>query len=335
MNTKIILPIFLLSIALTGCSSDEKHEEQTKQVKSSQAKNDHVSNDDQTVTRVDDETSSAANTATNADPKKRTANKIADLFSTSIDGGGASTTNDGGASNNTTSSTNPSNEVKTEDVPSFNIHEYTKLNAFLRKYVTSDGHVKYSSIKANKSELDEIINEFQSTTPESSWSRNEKLAFWINAYNIFTIQLVVDNYPTTSITKITAKPWEKKFVKIGGTTYSLGGIENDVIRKKYNEPRVHFALNCASESCPSLLNKAYMPNTLTSQLTAQTKVFLNDSSKNKLESSKSVELSKIFEWYKEDFTADGGVIAFINKYSGKDLKSPKITYLEYSWDLNK
>ncbi len=225
--------------------------------------------------------------------------------------------------------------AKTDDVESFNIHEYKKLNVFLSKYVTGSGHVNYANIKSNKSELNAIIAEFEATTPENSWTKNQKLAFWINAYNIFTIKLVVDNYPTTSITKITAKPWDKKFVKIGGTTYSLGGIENDIIRKKYNEPRVHFALNCASKSCPNLLNKAYMPNSLSSQLTAQTKTFLKDGSKNKLDSNKSVELSRIFDWYKDDFTSEGGVIAFINKYYGSSLKSPKISYLEYSWDLNK
>lgn len=333
MNMKFILPLFVLFIALASCSSDEKQAD-SKQENGTKVSKEDKSTTDQQENGTSNETATTSTSSPNSDVKKGSTDKVPNIFSSTLDGGVTATGNDG-EKNTTSTTTNPTNDTKKEDVASFNIHEYTKLNAFLRKYVTSDGHVKYASIKSNKGELDEIITEFESTTPESSWSRNEKLAFWINAYNIFTIQLVVDNYPTTSITKITAKPWEKKFVKIGGTTYSLGGIENDVIRKKYNEPRVHFALNCASESCPNLLNKAYMPNSLTSQLTAQTKAFLNDGSKNKLESSKSVELSKIFDWYKEDFNADGGVISFINKYRGSDLKSPKISYLEYSWDLNK
>lgn len=248
---------------------------------------------------------------------------------------GSDESNNTASNDGSTKSNNEESKQTVEPASSFNIHEYKKLNAFLGKYVSSTGHVNYASIKSNSSELDAIIAEFESTIPESSWSRDEKLAFWINAYNIFTIKLIVDNYPTSSITKITAKPWDKKFVKIGGTTYSLGGIENDVIRKKYNEPRVHFALNCASKSCPNLLNKAYMPSSLSSQLTAQTKAFLNDASKNNLSSNKSVSLSQIFDWYKDDFAASGGVIAFINKYKGTSLGSPKITYLDYSWDLNK
>ncbi len=227
------------------------------------------------------------------------------------------------------------NETSANDeAPSFNIHEYKKLNAFLGKYV-SNGHVNYASIKSNKSELMAIINEFESTSPSSSWSKNEKLCFWINAYNIFTIKLIVDNYPTTSITKITAKPWDKKFIEIDGSTYSLNGIETDIIRKKYDEPRIHFALNCASKSCPILLNKAYKPGTLNSQLTSQTKAFLNDTSKNDFSSKKSIEISSIFDWYKDDFNSSGGVVSFINKYKGTDYDSPKISYMDYSWDLNK
>lgn len=219
-----------------------------------------------------------------------------------------------------------------ETTPDFNIHEYAKLNAFLGKYVTSDGHVKYSTIKTNKSELDAIIAEFKSTTPESSWSKNQKLAFWINAYNIYTIKLIVDNYPTTSITKITAKPWDKKFANIGGKTYTLNNIETDIIRKQFKEPRIHFALNCASKSCPILLNKAYKAGSLDSQLTSQTKKFLSDTSKNTF-SKKEAQISQIFDWYKEDFGSS--VIDFIQKYHTLEDTPKKIGYMEYSWDLNK
>lgn len=234
---------------------------------------------------------------------------------------------------------NGSGETPKEDLTDtketdFDIHEYKKLNTFLGKYV-SNGHVNYASIKNNKSELNEIIEEFESTTPESTWSKNEKMSFWINAYNIFTIKLIVDNYPTSSIKKITAKPWDKKFISIGNKTYSLNNIETDILRKNYDEPRIHFALNCASKSCPVLLNKAFMPSTLSSQLTTQTKAFLKDTSKNDLSDKKSVTISEIFNWYKDDFSSSGGVITFINKYHGSTFKSPKISYMVYSWDLNK
>ncbi|MFT5778025.1 MAG: hypothetical protein ACI837_000973 [Crocinitomicaceae bacterium] len=222
---------------------------------------------------------------------------------------------------------------KVEDA--YDFHKYVKLNAFLQKYVTYAGNVKYSSIKSNKSELTAITKELEDNFPGSGWSSTQKLTYWINAYNVYTIQLIVDNYPTTSITKITAKPWHKKFIKLNGATYSLNQIENDIVRKKFNEPRVHFALNCGSKSCPVLLNKAYTPAKLYGQLTSQTKRFLSDTSKNQF-TEKSIEISSIFDWYSEDFNKGGKTtIDFFNKYRTEQLKDPKVTYMTYSWDLNK
>jgi len=223
-----------------------------------------------------------------------------------------------------------SEATKQEETPTFNIHEYKKLNAFLGKYVSSAGNVNYASIKRNRSELDAIIKEFKQSTPSSSWNKNQKLAFWINTYNIFTIKLIVDNYPTSSITKIAAKPWDKKIVTIGDKTYSLDYVENGIIRKQFNEPRIHFALNCASESCPILLNKAFTSSNLESYLTSQTKKFLNDTSKNSF-SKKEAKISKIFDWYGEDFP---DVMGFIKKYHPMDYTPKNISYMEYSWELN-
>ncbi len=224
------------------------------------------------------------------------------------------------------------NVVEVED--NYNFHEYKNLNSLLSTYVTYSGKVNYAGIKANKAKLEEILKEFESNFPGSDWSSAQKLTYWINAYNIYTIKLVVDNYPTTSITKITAKPWHKKFIQLGGQTYSLNQIENEVIRKRFNEPRIHFALNCASESCPVLLNKAYTPGAVYGQMTSQTKRFLNDTSKNTY-GKKEVQISQIFDWYQEDFTKGGKtVFDFINKYRTEQLDDQKITYQEYSWDLN-
>jgi len=225
-------------------------------------------------------------------------------------------------------------EEKVEVENDYNFHEYKNLNSLLSTYVTYSGKVNYAGIKANKAKLEEILTEFESNFPGSDWSSAQKLTYWINAYNIYTIKLVVDNYPTTSITKITAKPWHKKFIQLGGQTYSLNQIENEVIRKRFNEPRIHFALNCASESCPVLLNKAYTPGAVYGQMTSQTKRFLNDTSKNTF-GKKEVQISQIFDWYQEDFTKGGKtVFDFINKYRTEQLDDQKITYKEYSWDLN-
>lgn len=223
------------------------------------------------------------------------------------------------------------NSTQEDNTPDFNIHEYKKLDAFLRKYVSANGNVKYSSIQANRGELDAIVSEFKQSPVQASWSKNQKLAFWINAYNIFTIKLIVDNYPTTSITKIAAKPWNKKVVTIGSDVHSLDHVENGIIRKQFNEPRIHFALNCASESCPVLLNKAYTASNLNSYLTSQTKRFLNDTSKNTF-SKKEAQISPIFDWYKADFP---DVWTFIKKYHPLDYTPKKTSYSEYSWELNK
>jgi hypothetical protein len=225
----------------------------------------------------------------------------------------------------------PKTALNEEETPDFNIHEYKKMDAFLRKYVSAAGNVNYASIKANRSELDAIVSEFKQTTVASSWSKNQKLAFWINTYNIFTIKLIVDNYPTSSITKIAAKPWNEKVVTIGSDIHTLDHIENGIIRKQFNEPRIHFALNCASESCPVLLNKVYTASNLNSYLTSQTKRFLNDTSKNTF-SKKESKISPIFDWYKADFP---DVWAFINKYHPLDYTPKNTTYSDYSWELNK
>ena len=100
-----------------------------------------------------------------------------------------------------------------DEEDSYNFHEYKKLNSLLSSYVSYAGNVNYAGIKSNKAQLEEIIKEFESNFPGSDWSSAQKLTFWINAYNLYTIKLIVDNYPTTSITKITAKPWHKKFIK--------------------------------------------------------------------------------------------------------------------------
>lgn len=213
--------------------------------------------------------------------------------------------------------------------------DYSQLSVFLKSHVSSTGKVNYSKIKTNISQLNNIIKSFENNYPNSNWSRNEVLVYWINAYNVYTLKLVTSNYPVSSIKDIAAKPWDKKFINLGGSTLSLNDIEHKKIRGQYNEPRIHFALNCASESCPVLMNKAFTTKSLYSQLTTQTKRFLNDPSKNNFSDAKNIKLSSLFDWYKDDFIKkEGSVIGFINKYRADQLSSPKIKYMEYSWKLN-
>jgi len=220
------------------------------------------------------------------------------------------------------------------ETTALDFHLYTNYSLFLHSYVSSKGVVNYKGIKTNIELLNSLITDFQSNYPATDWSRNESLSYWINAYNLFTIKLVVDNYPTSSITNITAKPWDKQFIQLNGETLSLNDIEHKKIRVKYNEPRIHFALNCASLSCPQLLNKAFLPSKLDSQLTRKTRLFLADKSKNDFSNPSVIRISKLFDWYKSDFEKKGSLIDFINTYRAERLSDPSINYLEYSWDLN-
>jgi hypothetical protein len=128
--------------------------------------------------------------------------------------------------------------------------------------------------------------------------------------------------------------WDAKFFKIGTQSYALNDIEHGTIRKQFEEPRVHFALNCASASCPILLNTAYEPDKLDTQLTQQAQVFLNDSTRNKINAN-APQVSKIFLWYKPDFTKKTSVVGFINQYAPTKInENANLDYLDYSWELN-
>jgi len=209
---------------------------------------------------------------------------------------------------------------------------HSSFNKLLSDYVSASGEVRYTAMKAKKTILVNYIKSLTSSTPKKDWSKNEKLAYWINLYNAATLNIILDNHPITSITKINGgKPWDLKLVTVDGKTYSLNEIENNIVRPRFNEPRIHFALNCAAKSCPKLLNSAFIPSQLNAQLTKQTKAFLSNTSKNTIGES-TVEVSKIFEWYAADF---GNLITFINKYSSQKVNSnAQISYKEYSWSLN-
>ena len=204
-------------------------------------------------------------------------------------------------------------------------------NVLLGKYV-SNGKVNYSAFKQEEAQLDTYLDMLKKTPIQDSWSRNKKLAYWINAYNAFTVKLILDNYPVKSITDLHGgKPWDVKWIKLGGQNLSLNNIENDIIRPKFKEPRIHFAVNCAAISCPPLLNKAWTAGNLERNFESQTKAFINNSAYNEVSADKAT-ISKIFDWYGEDF-AD--LKAFINKYAGQKMSpGAKINYKEYDWTLN-
>lgn len=238
----------------------------------------------------------------------------------------------------------PSKEVKEEKVteepplinpsaPALAKPDHGNWNDLLAKYVNSKGAVNYAGFKADKTKLQAYLAELTNNPPESSWTRNEKMAFWINAYNAYTVKLIVDNYPVKSITDLKGgKPWDVKWIKIGAKTYSLNNIENDILRPQYKDARIHFAVNCAAESCPPLLNQAWTSELLDVFFNKQAKAFINNPAYNKISANK-VQVSKIFDWYKEDF---GNLINYLNKFSTTKINAKaKVEFLEYDWALNK
>lgn len=211
----------------------------------------------------------------------------------------------------------------------------------LQKHVTN-GNVDYQGFMDDSVLFKSYLTLLSDSAPSETWSKDEKLAYWINAYNAFTIKLIADNYPVKSITDLhptlhvptVNTVWHKKFFKIGGQPMNLDHIEHKILRKEFEEPRIHFAIVCASKSCPQLLNRAYIADSLDVQLTAQVESFLADPFRNKI-TEDIAELSKIFSWFKDDFTKKGTLIDFINKYSTVKInENAKISYLKYDWALN-
>jgi hypothetical protein len=210
--------------------------------------------------------------------------------------------------------------------------DHKQWNDLLQKYVSNKGNVNYKGFKKDAAALQSYLNVLAKNLPEKSWSKNAVLAYWINAYNAYTVKLIVDNYPVKSI-KIIDNPWEKEFFTLGTKKYSLGEIEHKILRKM-NEPRIHFAINCASFSCPNLANAAYSENGLDKQLEDAAKSFVNDKTKNTIASDK-IEISSIFDWFSGDFKTKGPLIDFLNKYSLiKISKGATVKYKEYNWNLN-
>jgi Protein of unknown function, DUF547 len=212
--------------------------------------------------------------------------------------------------------------------------DYKNYATFLKKYVSNSGNVNYEKIKVNKAELEAIADQITENRPTDKWTKNEKMAYYINVYNVFTIKSIVDNYPVKSIKDI-SNVWDKKIIPQGKILYSLGEIENKILRKM-GDPRIHFAINCASYSCPKLDNEVYIADKLDKQLDAGAKEFINDKNKNQITTSE-IKLSNIFDWYSGDFKEESGlVIEFLNKYSNIKIdKKAKTRFLDYNWSLNK
>ena len=219
--------------------------------------------------------------------------------------------------------------------------DHTLFDGLLKKHVQS-GMVDYQGFKQDENRLDDYLNLLEKVNPDIL-NRNEKFAFYINAYNAWTIKLILTGYPGVKSIKDLggwfSSPWKKKFVRINGKVITLDDIEHGILRPEFRDPRVHFAVNCASKSCPPLRPEAYTGSRLDNQLNDAAKSFINDSKSNYLRGD-DLYISRIFKWFGEDFGND--LISFFIQYAQGDLRSGlmqrkeniDIHYLDYDWSLN-
>ncbi len=208
-------------------------------------------------------------------------------------------------------------------------------NRLLGKYVTSNG-VKYAEWKNNAADMQALqkVVDGIAQTDASSLGRKEQMAFYVNAYNAWILHEALGKYPTKSVKDALFTFFISKRIKVAGEQTSFKALEDNVIRK-FGDPHVHFALNCASRSCPPLDQEAFDGGGLDAQFEKLAKNFVNSDRGVRVPAGgNSAELSKIFDWYKDDFK-DGGPIDFINRRRSPPLpKDAKISYQEYDWSLN-
>lgn len=212
----------------------------------------------------------------------------------------------------------------------------------LKKHVTN-GKVDYKGFAADEKALNTYLDQLNNTDI-SGFDRNAQLAFWINAYNAYTIKLILNHYPVKSIRKI-SRPWKQKICKAAGKTVSLDHIEHKILRKELKEPRIHFAIVCASIGCPDLQEFAFFPGKIEEQLNHTARQFFNSPKHFYTEIDDDtlvIYISKIFSWFGEDFGKNKmEKVAFMKPFLGKAQQdrfkragSVKIKYLKYDWKLN-
>ena len=213
----------------------------------------------------------------------------------------------------------------------------------LQEHVDENGEVNYTKLKANPEKFEAYLDLLAFANPEEL-SYNERLTFWVNAYNALVIKGVVNHYPITSVKKVKLFNgfFSRLKFQVAGKMYTLDGIEHGTIREEFVDPRVHFVLVCASSSCPPLSNRAYTAETIEERLETATLNFVRDPEQVRIDRAKrSVYVSKIFKWYEDDFKEGyDGAVDFLADYlppeDAEFLESTevKLRYLDYDWTLN-
>lgn len=241
-------------------------------------------------------------------------------------------------------------------------HGHGRWDGLLREHVVwneagTASSIDYAALEKDHGELRAYLAELSAVTKQEyrGWSREQQLAFLINAYNAYTAQLIVDAYPLESIRElgsILRSVWEKTFFSLLGKKQSLDGIEHGMLRAAgiFDEPLIHVAINCASIGCPALQQEAFTAGRLEEQLQDSLRRFLSDRSRNRFDAaSGTLEVSSIFKWFEKDFSAGHrgytSLAAFFSRHAdllGADEQGrrliaagrAKIRFLKYDWDLN-
>jgi hypothetical protein len=252
---------------------------------------------------------------------------------------------------------NPDNNQTQFSVPlnkstKFSYDNYAQV---LSQYVNNQGEVDYQSLQQNRQPLDSFNQSVANLSPQTydSWTENEKIAFWINLYNSFTLEAIIDNYPTDSIKDIPGV-WKRLKFPVMGEELTLDQIEHEILRKDFDEPRLHMGIVCASIGCPILRPEPFIGDKLDQQLDEQTVEFIALDRNFKIDKEENkVYLSSIFKWFGEDFESK---FAAENQFAGKDKERAvlnfisqyletqnqtyltegnyQISYLNYDWSLN-
>ena len=233
-------------------------------------------------------------------------------------------------------------------------HRHAAFDQLLQQVVVPHGpqtDVDYALLKTKVADLDAYLEVLQEVTADEyhAWDPSQQLAFLINAYNAFTLKLIVMHYPEIDSIRdlgglIFSSPWDIEFFQLLGKPATLDIVEHDLIRKNFAEPRIHFAVNCASRGCPPLQTTAYTAEKLDAQLEHATRQFLRDPERNRyVPGKKRLELSSIFNWYKPDFEqAAGSIEKYVAPYITDDPETRTLisnhgasrSFLDYDWALN-
>lgn len=214
---------------------------------------------------------------------------------------------------------------------------HAAFNAVVAKYVDSKGLVNYKGILADPAGLDGYLVAVGADSPTSNPSmfptKNDKLSYYINAYNAMAIKGVTVRPGIKTVDSVKEDFFTLSTFTMGKGKVTLSTLENDIVRKQFSDPRAHFALNCQSGGCPRLPNEAFDSARLDAQLDAFTREFCTDPKKVYVDAA-GAHISQIFEWYATDFAAAGGAVAFINKYGGSIPSTAKVQFIPYDWTLS-